>query len=138
MSTAGLLLGDSAEYRELTDYGAIKKDAFTEYVAKLLTKLGYSEEEAAQKIENCFAWETMISEAMFTNEEQGRPDYLARINNHYMRDIFSLPKPLAIASRCRRSPGTMDVWISAGELSSVFLRSYSGSETMDFRRSPSL
>ena len=86
VASAGLLLGDSAEYQELTDYGKIKKDAYTELAKKMLTKLGYTEDEAAQKIENCFAFETMLAPAVYTNEEQQRPDYYARILNFCTRD----------------------------------------------------
>ncbi len=83
---AGLLLGDSAEYITLTDYGAMKKAAYTELAQKMLGKLGYSEEETAQKIDNSFAFETLLAPAIMTNEENSRPDYLARINNHFTRE----------------------------------------------------
>lgn len=56
VTDAGLLLEDSAEYKELTPYGAIVKQAVTELAGKMLVKLGYSEAEAAQKIDNCFAF----------------------------------------------------------------------------------
>ena len=67
VSDAGLLLGDSAEYEKLTDYGAIKKDAITELAHKMLVKLGYTEDEAQRKIDNCFAFETMLAPALFTD-----------------------------------------------------------------------
>ena len=83
---AGLLLGDSAEYRELTAFGAVKKEAYSALAGKMLLKLGYSQKEAAEKIDNCFAFETMLSDAIFTNEEQQRPDYFGRIYNSYSRE----------------------------------------------------
>ena len=86
VSDIGLLLEDSAEYRELTPYGVIKKTAYTTLAEKMLHKLGYSEEEAAQKIENCFAFETMLADVVYTNEEQQRPDYFGRINNKFSRE----------------------------------------------------
>ena len=43
--------------------GAIVKQAVTELAGKMLVKLGYSEAEAAQKIDNCFAFETMLAPA---------------------------------------------------------------------------
>ena len=82
----GLLLKDSAEYRELTPYGTIRKDAYTVLADKMLRKLGYSEEEAAQKIDNCFAFETMMADTIYTNEEQRSPDYLSRVYNIYSRE----------------------------------------------------
>ena len=86
VTTTGLLLGDSAEYRELTEYGAIIKAATTELAQKMLVKLGYTEEEAQQKIENCFAFETMLATVIYTTEEAGSADYLSKINNHFTRE----------------------------------------------------
>ena len=82
----GLLLGDSAEYEKLTDYGAIKKEAVTELARKMLVKLGYTEDEAQRKIDNCFAFETMLAPALYTNEDQQKPDYLEKILNFYSYD----------------------------------------------------
>lgn len=86
VSNCPLYLGDSAEYAELTDYGRIKKEAMTELARKMLVKLGYSEEEALRKIENCFAFEGMYAPVVYTNEEQRGADYLSRINNIYTRE----------------------------------------------------
>lgn len=74
LSNSGLLLRDSAEYRKLTPYGQVRKEAYTTLAKKMLVKLGYSEEEADQKIENCFAVETMLADSIYTREEQQRPD----------------------------------------------------------------
>ena len=82
VADAELLLGDSAEYAALTPYGEIGKQAITELAEKMLLKLGYSEDEAAQKIDNCFAFETMLAPAIYTSEEQQRPDYYGRILNY--------------------------------------------------------
>ena len=86
VTDAGLILEDSAEYRELTPYGELKKEAYTDLAEKMLLKLGYSEEEATQKIENTFAFETMTADAIYTSEEQQRPDYFARIYNVFSRE----------------------------------------------------
>ena len=82
VTDAGLLLGDSAEYAKLTPFGETVKQAVTELAGKMLVKLGYSEDEAAQKIDNCFAFETMLAPAIYTSEEQQRPDYYGRILNY--------------------------------------------------------
>ena len=84
-----LLLGDSAEYSKLTDYGAIKKKAVSELVRKMLVKLGYTEKDALQKIENCFALETMLAPAVFTNEQQNSADIYSKINNRYTYEELS-------------------------------------------------
>ena len=86
VADAGLLLGDSAEYEKLTDYGAIKKDALTELAHKMLVKLGYTEEEAQQKIDNCLAFETMLAPALYTNEDEQKPDFMEKTLNYYSLD----------------------------------------------------
>lgn len=86
VTMCSLLLDDSAEYDALTSFGEIKKSAVTKLAEKMLVKLGYSEEESARKIENCFAFETMVASSIYTEEERGRPDYINRRNNVYTRD----------------------------------------------------
>ena len=86
VTDAGLLLGDSAEYEKLTDYGAIKKDALTELARKMLVKLGYTEKEAQQKIDNCLAFETMLAPALYTNEDEQKPDFMEKTLNYYSLD----------------------------------------------------
>lgn len=83
---AKLLLGDSAEYSKLTEYGAIKKKAFSELAQKMLVKLGYTEEESRQKMKNCLALEEMMASSIYTNEEQNKADFIDKINNHYSRE----------------------------------------------------
>ena len=77
-----LLLGDSAEYAQLTPYGEMTKQAYTELARKLLNKLGYSEDEAEQKIENSLAFETMLAPAIYTTEEQGSADFFGKVLNY--------------------------------------------------------
>ena len=88
VSTASLLLDDSAEYSNLTEYGTLKKDAYTTLANKMLVKLGYSEQEAKQKIDHCFEYETLLAPSISTNEESQKPSYLSTINNHYTREEF--------------------------------------------------
>ena len=80
-ASGNLLLEDSAEYRDLTEYGKIKKDAVTVLLKKVLVRLGYSEKEAAQKLENCFAFETLIAPVILTKEEMSSPDFLTKVYN---------------------------------------------------------
>ena len=86
VGSARLLLDDSAEYRRLTPYGEVKKVANNELATKMLLKLGYSKEEAIQKIDNCFAFETMLAPSIYTNEEQSSPDIYSRIYNIFSRE----------------------------------------------------
>ena len=80
-----LMLDDAAEYQKLTPLGKTTKDANTELASKVLKKLGYSEEEAAAKIENCLAFEAQLAPVMMSKADQGKPDYLQKIDNHYTR-----------------------------------------------------
>ncbi len=86
VSPCNLLLQDSAEYSKLTDYGKIKKDALTALLKKMLVKLGYTEEEADKKIENCFAFETMVAPTIGSNEFKKSPDYMSSIYNIFSYD----------------------------------------------------
>lgn len=106
LSNSDLLLRDSAEYRKLTPYGKVRKEAYTTLAEKMLVKLGYSKEEADQKIENCFAVETMLADSIYTREEQQRPDYLSRINNVYSReDLEKLQGKLPILASLEEGSG---------------------------------
>ena len=55
--------------------------------------------------------------------------------NIFRRLMFSLPKPFGAAMMCILSPGTIRVWMTAGVLLFVFLRS-SGSPTIERRSFP--
>ena len=106
IGNGGLLLNDSAEYRKLTPYGKVKKEAYTALAKKMLVKLGYSEEEADQKIDNCFAFETMLADSILTHEEQQKPDYVSRINNIYSReDLEKLQGKLPILASLEEGNG---------------------------------
>ena len=86
VDSGDLLMDDSAEYEKLTDYGTIKRDARRELAEKLLKKMGYSEADAAQKLDNCLAFEGLIAPVIYTNEEQNSPDYNAKIQNYLSLD----------------------------------------------------
>ena len=81
-----LLLGDSAEYSKLTDYGKVMKDAKTKLAERMLQKLGYSKEEAQQKIDNALAFETELAPVIYTSKEKKREDIYERLNNHFTRE----------------------------------------------------
>lgn len=89
VSSCPLLLGDSAEYGKLTDYGAIKKQAYSELARKMLIKLGYAEREALLKIENCLAFEAKLAPFIFSNEQKHAPDFLKLSNNHFTYEELS-------------------------------------------------
>ena len=80
------LLKDSAEYGKLTDYGRIKKEAVIALAKKMLVKLGYTEAEAMEKIDNCFAFEALIAPVIPTSEQMQSPEFYANIYHIYSRD----------------------------------------------------
>ena len=79
-------LHDRAEYREMTDEGEYQKEVFTTFLQKMLVKLGYSEEEAAQKIDNCFAWETAANSNDPDEEKDDSSEFTNDIDHLYTRD----------------------------------------------------
>ena len=87
-SPMSLTLQDSAEYREMTEYGQIRKDASATLVKKMLVKLGCSKEEAQTRFDNCTRFETMIAEVIPTNKEQRSPEYIEAVKNYYSRDLL--------------------------------------------------
>ncbi len=86
VSWKGLLLEDSAEYRELSELGRLIKKGKTELTEKMLVKLGYSKEDARKKIENCFSFEAMLAPVILTKEDMGNPDYKSRIYNVFSHE----------------------------------------------------
>lgn len=82
----GLLMEDSGEYAALTDYGRSRKEASHTMAVKMLCKMGYTEEEAEKKFENCLAFETAIAPSVYTMQESQESDYYDKINNSYTRD----------------------------------------------------
>ena len=79
------LLDDSAKYRELSENAIHVKEVYADLMTKMLVKLGYSEEEAVQKFENCFRYETLLASVRPSMKEKSRADYIAKANNHYDR-----------------------------------------------------
>ena len=78
-------LGDPARYREWTPESMRMRDAATVFFTKMLIRLGYSEEQAARKIENGFAFENTLMSACMSLRESKRPDYDVFTNHHYSR-----------------------------------------------------
>ncbi|MDO4983329.1 MAG: M13 family metallopeptidase [Eubacteriales bacterium] len=81
VGSGALLLDDSAEYGELSEFGALMKEVWSEFTLYILGRLGYSEEEAARKLSNCFELETALAPYILTSEEYNEPDILDKINN---------------------------------------------------------
>ena len=80
------LISDPEEYLEMTDYGEEQLETYEAFFGKMLEKLGYSEEEAKQKFENCFAWEALLNSGIASAEESNSSEYPFPADTHYTRD----------------------------------------------------
>lgn len=83
---ANVLLGDSAEYSKLTEYGKIIKDAKSDLTTKMLVKMGYDESVAKEKFDNALAFDEMLADSIYTSNEEQMPDISERMHNMYSYD----------------------------------------------------
>ena len=84
-------LRDPAEYIELTADVEAKKETYEVFFVKMLEKLGYSEKEAKQKFDNCFAWETMLNVVLA--EEESASELTAEADTYYTREKLLAATP---------------------------------------------
>ena len=87
------LMNDPEEYREMTDYGIALIEAYKDFFGRMLEKLGYSEEEAKQKFDNCLEWEMRMNSVLASFEERQSSEYLANTNVHYTHDELLAATP---------------------------------------------
>ena len=83
IGTPSLMLQDSAEYAERTQAGELYYTLYEQLGTYVLTRLGYSEDEAAQVIENAFALETLMAEHVKPMSTHYQADYFASLLNYY-------------------------------------------------------
>ncbi len=93
IGTPRLLLSDSAEYEERSDYGDIlygyRKDIFT-YIAG---KMGMSEEEAGKRFDEAIDIQRILAKKIYTTEEMYSEDIYDKINNEMsFEEVVSLAK----------------------------------------------
>ena len=77
------MLEDAGEYVQETELGALTRQAESQLAQKLLVKLGYTEEEAAAKYQNCLDFEGMLATAMYPDSVKKTPEYFAMVNNFF-------------------------------------------------------
>lgn len=75
------MLEDAGEYVQETQMGTLMREAEGTLLQKVLVKLGYTEEEAAEKFQNCLTFEGMLASAMYPESVKKTPEYPAMINN---------------------------------------------------------
>ena len=106
LSNLELMLVTSQEYIERTDYGDMVEREFSSLATKVLVKVGYSKEEAAKKVENCFAFETMMAPSITPAKEKQKPGYLKRVEKHYTRDeVEEISQKLPILAVLEKAEG---------------------------------
>ena len=89
IDTGSLTLKDAAEYANRTEMGELHFEA-NHYLAKaMLTRLGYSEEEADQMFSDAIDFEGKLAEKRMTSAEELSPDRFERINNVYAHEELS-------------------------------------------------
>ena len=81
----GLLLQDSAEYRERTEVGDLFEAGIRAFFPRMLERLGYSPEEADGMLTRTFALEAELADGILTGAEEMAPDYVQRVNNQMSR-----------------------------------------------------
>ena len=77
------MLEDAGEYLEQTQMGALMSMAEGTLAQRMLVKLGYTEEEAAAKYQNCLDFEGMLATAMYPDSVKKTPEYFAMVNNFF-------------------------------------------------------
>ena len=76
-----LLLMDSAEYPEHSEFGDLLEGLYREYLPEILERLGYSPKEASVMLTSAFSLEAELAESIYTSAETMAPEHSLRINN---------------------------------------------------------
>lgn len=83
IGTPSLMLQDSAEYAERTQAGELYYAKRQQLGMYMLTRLGLSEDEAAQVIENAFAFDALMAQHIKPMATHYQADYVASLLNYY-------------------------------------------------------
>lgn len=83
IGTPSLMLNDSEEYKERTQAGELNYALLKQLGTYMLQRLGLSEEETAEVIENAFAFEALMAEHIKPVATRYQADYFASILNYY-------------------------------------------------------
>ncbi|GAA0077138.1 M13 family metallopeptidase [Clostridium sp. CTA-5] len=92
--STGLSLGDSDEYVKPKENTPKNKGLTENYYKKLLTLVGYTPEQAKEKVDNLFKFEYMIAPSMKGKEETSKnPNAIDEIYNVYTLDKLDALAP---------------------------------------------
>ena len=87
----GFLLGDAAEYKKRTEIGERFYKGKLYEIKALLSRIGYTEEEAEKMFNDALNFESLLSKRAYTNKESMSPDFVKKINNILSPDkLYSL------------------------------------------------
>lgn len=93
VSPEGLLLGDSAEYKNRTELGERYYSAAQTLAVYMLKRVGYSEKDANKAFDDTMEIETALASATMTTAEQKADDYIQKINNVYTAEELGKLSP---------------------------------------------
>lgn len=83
VSPEGLLLGDSAEYKNRTELGERYYSAAKTLAEYMLKRVGYSGADAKKAFDDTIDLETQLAACTMTTADQKADDYIQKINNVY-------------------------------------------------------
>ena len=83
IGTPGLMLSDSAEYKERTQAGELRYALREQLGTYMLQRLGLSEDETARVIENAFAFDALLAEHIKPQATHYEADYFTSLLNYY-------------------------------------------------------
>ena len=84
-----LLLQDAAEYTALTQAGQLNYTLYEQLGTYMLTRLGYSGDEAASAVANAFAFEGLMAAHMKPAAARYQADYYASVLNYFSPEELS-------------------------------------------------
>ena len=100
------LLKDPAEYIKLSADGEMQKETYEAFFGRMLEKLGYSEKEAKQKFDNCFAWETMLNSVLANEQDESGSAYKTDADNYYTRgELLAVTPNIPILETLEKADG---------------------------------
>jgi len=87
VNSTNLILGDSDYYNKPDEHAQLIEAATTDYLGKMLVLVGYSEEEAAQKVQQAYAFEKKFADKIIGQEEVTKTSNIyEKIYNVYTLD----------------------------------------------------
>ncbi len=86
VTTVDFIFPDTAYYKDGNMNGKPYEEAYKTFTTKVLTRLGYTEDEIVKICEDTLGFERMVADSTSTNDEKLSPDYYSKILNYYTLD----------------------------------------------------